>query len=164
MSFGTSSSRESSTPVFQTFPGATGDATYGTSGQIFNQTQGITTAGVQSPFAKSLEDTLLNPKFGARTDSEQALLNSLMDTTAARGAVSGLGAPTQSALATSIAPTMVDMRNKNIEQLMGAKGQDVQQWQTQLQALLELVGLAMPQVMGGNQTTGTSSGFNIGLK
>ena len=153
MSAGRSRSNESSSPVFQTFPGATGDASYGTSGDVFKQTRGLTTSGVQSPFAKSLEDTLLNPQFGARTSSEQALIDSLMDVTSARGAVSGFGAPTQSALATSIAPTMVDMRNKNIEQLLGAKGQDVQAWQSQLQSLLELVGLSMPQIMGGQQSS-----------
>jgi hypothetical protein len=149
-------SHEESKTIFKDLPGATGDTGYGTSGDVFNQARGMTTAGMQSPFSKSLEETLLNPQFGARTSSEQALLNSLMDTTAARGAVSGLGAPTQSALASAIAPTMVGMRNQDISSMLQGRGQDTQAYQSQLQALLELTGLAMPQTVSGSSTTGSS--------
>lgn len=143
---GSSESTSTTTPVYHTSPNALGTTDYNTSADLFNRADALTAAGPtmrnigdfssygdiyntrnvdMSPFSKSLEDAILNPQFGARNDSEQALLNSIMDVTAGRGAVSGLGAPTQSALATSIAPTMVDLNQKYVQNLLGAREGDI---------------------------------------
>lgn len=158
---GSSESTQTTTPVFKTTPNALGTTDYNTSARLFNQAEGLTTAGVNSPFSQPLQNAILNPSYGVDTQSEQDLLNSIMDLTAGRGAVSGLGAPTQAALASSIAPTLVDLRQRDIENLMGANDQQIKLWMAQLQALAELTGLAMPQEIVSTSSTGSSDSNNI---
>jgi hypothetical protein len=129
---GRTHSKQSSTPIFKEFSGAFGEEGYGKSSELANMLQSLLTSGGD---------------YGAESGSEQNLLNSIMDQTAGRGAVRGLGAPTQGSLATSIAPTLVDMSQKRRQQDIGG--------------LLELIGLAMPQVVGGNVSSGSSGGWNI---
>ncbi len=78
-----------------------------------------------------------------------------MDITAGRGAVRGLGAPTQAGLAQTIAPTLAGMRQQRVENLMGARGQDIGVRGQDIMGLLELAGLTMPQVVGGQRGTGS---------
>jgi hypothetical protein len=105
---------------FGSYGDITGVGDFGSYGDVYNVRD-----TASSPFSQSLENALLNPSYGARTGNEQALLNSLMDVTAGRGAVSGLGAPTQSSLATSIAPTLVSLNDQYIKNLMAAKEGDI---------------------------------------
>lgn len=129
---GRSHSQQSSEAVFKQFAGAFGDEGYGKSSELANMLQSI----ISGP-----------GDYAAQTGSEQALINSLMDQTAGRGSVRGLGAPTQSGLATAIAPTLVDLSQKR-------RGQDIG-------ALAELIGLAMPQTVGGQRSHGTGGGWKI---
>lgn len=142
---GVSKSKETSSPIFRQFAGAYG-------GGKGDYTQSSRLAG-------SLEGVLgnsdfLNPDYGPQTENESNLINSLMDLTAGRGAVRGLGSPTQSGLATALAPTLVDLRNQDIQNRTAVRSQDIA-------GLLELIGLAMPQVVGGQSSTGRSTGLNI---
>lgn len=129
---GRSHSQQTSTPVFEQFAGAFGEEGYGKSAEL----------------ATMLQDLISSPgDYAATTGSEQALIESIMDQTAGRGAVRGLGPPTQTALGQAIAPTLVDLSTKR-------RGQDIG-------ALAELIGLAMPQVVGGTAGHGTSGGWKI---
>lgn len=153
---GQSSSSQTSQPQFQTFPGAFG---YGQSAGLMNQAQGI--INQQSPYSGALQQSILNPQFGPATTAESNLLNSLMDLTSGRTASRGLGAPTQESLAAGIAPEMVGLQQSQIQNLMGGQGLTQALQGQNLNALLNMVGLAMPQVVGGNVTKGTSSGWKI---
>ncbi len=147
-------------------PGSYGTTGYGPSSRLSKSAESLISGGLTSPFSQSLEDSLLRPSYGPDTASETALLNSIMDLTSGRGAVRGLGAPTQTALAQSIAPTLVDLRQKDIQNLLSAEQQNLGATNThtamQLQALMELIGLSMPQTQSGNASTGSSSGYGIG--
>jgi hypothetical protein len=204
---GGSEGTTTTTPVYNTTAGATGDLGYGTSTSLFNQGQSLYNQGpnqvpigsfdsygsITQPrnvddgfFTKSLMDAITNPTYGVNNPNDTAMIDSLMDVTAGRGAVSGLGAPTQSSLMTSIAPTLADIRNREMGYLstgregdiamrgqdVGMRGQDIgrntelrgqdiginaqnlQQWQTGLQALMEMIGLAMPQTVMTSNTQG----------
>lgn len=140
---GFNKSEEESNPIFKQFAGAFGGAgnDYTKSSELGGQLQ------------EMLGDrSFMDQGFGPQNANEQNLLNSLMDVTAGRGAVRGLGAPTQSSLAASIAPTLVDMRQQGISNQLGARGQDIA-------GLSELIGLAMPQLIGGQQSTGSGKGY-----
>lgn len=137
-----------SAPAFQTFGGSYGDTDYSTSKRLSQQAEGM--IGSKSAFSTPLEQMLLNPKYGAGNANESALINSLLDATAGRTATRGLGAPTEGAMGAAIAPTLVSLRNSEIQNLLGAEASANQGKQLDLQALLEMIGYAMPQVMGGN--------------
>lgn len=155
---------QSSSFVTNTSPGSFGREGdwYAPPERLSKMAESLISGASTSPFSKSLEDMLLRPSYGPDNASETALLNSIMDLTSGRGAVRGLGAPTQSALAQSIAPTLVDLRQKDVQNLLGA-GQENRATQTmQLQSLMELIGLAMPQLQSGSTSTGYSKGLGLG--
>ena len=158
-------SEQTSTPVFQQFAGAFGNNDYSKSTQLAGMAEKGLNANTPftSAFDKPLEEALLNPSFMPTSQADQNMLNSLMDLTAGRGAVRGLGAPTQSSLAQTIAPELLQMQQGQVQGLtnaraqdIGLRGQDIQQQQGSMQALLNLIGLAMPQVVVGASTTVTS--------
>lgn len=154
---------ESSSPTYAMFPGSygyqPGQGPYAQSRGISNDIRNM--IGQESPYQSTLQNALLNPQFGPQNQAETSLINSLMDLTAGRSAASGLGAPTQLALETSIAPTITGMQNQYIQQLLGGQGL----WQSgqtnNIQQLLELLGYAMPQTIAGNK--GSGMGFNANL-
>lgn len=148
-----------SAPVFQTFGGSYGDTDYSSSRRLSQQAEGA--IGGSSPFATPLEQALLNPQFGARNPAETALLNSAMDLTAGRSAVRGLGPATQASLVSATAPLLNQFYNQNIQNLMGAEGLSQQGKATNLQALMELIGYSMPQIMGGTQSQESSRGVGL---
>lgn len=129
---GRSYSNQSSEAIFKQFAGAFGEEGYGKSGELAGMLESILSGGGD---------------YGAESGAEQNLINSLMDQTAGRGSVRGLGAPTQSGLAQAIAPTLVDLSQKK-------RGQDIG-------GLLELIGLAMPQTVGGQKSQGSGGGWKI---
>lgn len=128
-------------------------------GRIGGQLESLLGEGVRGAFGQPLEQALLQPEFGPTTASETAVLESLMDLTAGRGAVRGLGAPTQAGLAQTIAPTLVGMRQQGIQNLMGARAQDVGVRGQDIMGLLELAGLSMPQLIGGQESRGRGTKF-----
>ena len=143
---GASKSKSTSAPVFKEFPGA-----YPTGVAGSREKSGELAGSLESLLA---DQSFLQPDFAPQTTNEQNLLNSLMDVTAGRGAVRGLGAPTQAGLAESIAPTLLGLRQQDIQNRLGARGQDIG-------GLLELIGLAMPQLIGGQTSTSRSGGLKI---
>lgn len=209
---GSSTETSTTTPETMISGGATGDTGYGTSTDLFNTMSGMSTSGptlksigdfssygdVQDVnggyFTTNLMDALNNYSNGQTspglTTSEQGVINNLMDQTSARGAVSGFGAPTQSALATAIAPTMVGYEenywNTLLDSLQTGREGDIslyntdtqrnldlmnldlsqnqltsQNWSTTLSSLASLIELAMPQYTYGSSTTGASDSQNI---
>ena len=92
-----------------------------------------------------LRSELTSPNFAPQTSSEQSILSSIMDLTGGRSAARGLGAPTQGALAQSIAPTLVNQRNARVSNLAQALGLEQGFRGQTLGGLLELGTLAMPQ-------------------
>lgn len=153
---GHSQSSSTSTPVFKQFAGAFGNNDYTKSGQLGTQAQGM--IGQGSSYDKPLQEALTNPSFMPTTQADTNLLNSLMDLTAGRGAVRGLGAPTQSSLAQAIAPELINLQQGQVQGLEAARGQDIQSQGQQLQALLNLIGLSMPQVVGGSTSNAKGTG------
>jgi hypothetical protein len=117
---------------------------------VFRQFPGAFGASPESGrLAGSLEDILSGgTRFEPRSMSETNLINSLADLAGGRSAVRGLGAPTAGSVAGAIAPTLVGLRQ-------GERGQNIQ-------GLLELIGLAMPQVVGGQRTRGRQFQFGLG--
>ena len=159
---GGSTQHQSSSPVFQEFPnawGETGSAAAGRSGGFGNQAAGMIGSG--TPYDKALQDAILNPSYSPTSASDQAVLNSLMDVTAGRGSVRGLGAPTQSSLAQAVAPQLVQNRQNQIQDLLGGQAQALQGKGIDLQALLQLIGYGMPQIAGGTQSSGGGFGFKV---
>ncbi len=160
---GGSSSKQTTDFIVKEFPGLFGTPEGARVGGKLENILGR--PAFDSPFSQPLEQALLQPTFGPETASEQALLGSIMDVTAGRGAVRGLGAPTQASLAQSVAPQLIGMRQQGIENLLGAQGQDItaglgERGQT-IGGLTELAGLVMPQLIGGGTGTGKSKGLNL---
>ena len=133
---GHSSSSQTSTPTTTYTPGSFGTTDYGKSSQLSSQLESL----INTPMS-----------FGPQNSDEQNFLSSIMDQTGGRAAVRGLGAPTGSALASDIAPAMLGFQQQAETARMGT-----------MQGLAELIGLAMPQVVGGTKTTGSSGGWKIG--
>ncbi len=94
--------------------------------------------------------------FAPQTESEQAIIDSLIDLTQGQTATRGLGPATEGALAQSIAPTLVGFREAEAQRGLQKRGQDIQ-------GFLELAGLAAPQVIGGqvSKTTGPGIGGKV---
>ena len=74
----------------------------------------------ENPFLKRLEEALLNADFDQLNPEQNALLNQAQDVTAGRGAVRGLGAPTQASLISATAPLLANFRQQNINNLLGS--------------------------------------------
>jgi hypothetical protein len=136
VSFGSSSARSSLQT--QEFPGIFGGADRGAPRRIGLNIQDILGQDVG---------------FGGRTGTENELISQLIDLAGANTAVRGLGAPTAESIASSIAPTLLNLR----QQRVGERGQRVQ-------GLLELAGLASPQIVAGQQSTARDFGFGIGTQ
>ncbi len=127
-----------------------------------------------SPFQDELRGSLLNPSFGADTASEEALLSQIESRTAGVAGVRGLEL-TKGALAQNLAPALIGLRQDRIGNLssaltqdIGLQGQNIQQRgqdfsgrQQDIMGLLGLAGLAMPQIVGGNQSSGSSKNFGL---
>jgi hypothetical protein len=88
--------------------------------------------------------------FGGRTQAENQLLSELIDITGAQTAVRGLGAPTAENIASSIAPTLLNFRQQRVAE-RGQRGG----------LLLELLGLAAPQVVAGQRERQRGTQFGI---
>lgn len=165
----------------QQFPGLTGTPE---GQQIWDQLQAIfgspgtsDSVGMSSAFQGPLQDAILNPQFGPTSESETAFLDSIMSLTQGQSSLRGLGPATQGGLAQNLAGPLMQLRNQQIGNLSGAFGQDIgirgqdidQRGQDlnaymaergmNIQGLLELAGLTMPQIIAGSETN-TSSPFN----
>jgi hypothetical protein len=96
--------------------------------------------------------------FGPQSTAETNLLNSLMDLTNARTAAAGLGPASSTTLARNIAPTLTNLRQQNVQNLLQERGQT-------LGGLLQLAGLAAPEstvVEEGRSDIGLQLGFGGG--
>jgi hypothetical protein len=108
-----------------------------------------------------LQQETLRPEFGAQSASEQALLEQIMSLTGGKSAARGLGPATQGALAQDLAPALIGLRESRLGGLRGAAGIEQAGQAQAIQGLLELAGLAAPQVVGG-QVSKTKGGVNLG--
>jgi len=100
-----------------------------------------------------LEESLLNPQYGPSTASEQALLDSVASQTQGASALRGLGPATQGSLAKALAPELANLRQKEIQNLLGGVGVESQRAGIDFAGLLELIGLATPRVNARGQET-----------
>lgn len=145
----------------QTTPNAYGTTDYSQSGSLANMLQSLITQGTGNygAYSGALQQAITNPDFSTNSTSQQNMINSLMDQTAARGSVRGLGSPTSSSLATAIAPTLAGFQQQNVQNLMGARQQDLTSRGVDMSSLLELIGYAMPQIVSGQKSIGRA--FNM---
>ena len=93
--------------------------------------------------------------FGGTTAAQDELLNFLTGEANRRTSVRGLGPASAGDIAQNIAPALIGFREQEEQRRLGRRGQDIQ-------GLLELIGLAMPQVVGGQATTGTGKSLTLG--
>ena len=140
----------------QQFPGLFGTDVGSGIGQQLQDIFG----GGQSQIGSQLINELLNPTFGATTASEQSLLDSVIGQTGGRTAARGLGAPTEGGLAKALAPELIGMRQGRITNLLGALGAERGFRGQDIQGLLELAGLSMPQIVAGQRGSGFQFGIN----
>lgn len=151
--------------------------------QILNVPAAIGTGPAMSRFRPAYESSVLD-RF-TPTTAETDLLNTVSDRTAAQFASRGLGATpiAASATAASIAPTLVELRQRQIENLrqglagdvseqasgrdaaIAQRGQTIQsllaQYGTRLQALLNLFeSAAIPRGLGQETRGGTNPIFS----
>lgn len=138
---------------------ASSAASYSRSGAFGNQLAGMVGAGTS--YDQALLNAVLNPSYAPTSAADQSILNSLMDVTAGRGAVRGLGAPTSTSLAQAVAPQLVQNRQSQIQNLLSGQGQALQGKAIDIGALSELIGYAMPQIAGGTTSSGSGKGIKI---
>lgn len=136
-----------------------GPSPYTRSGAFADQLSGMVGAG--TAYDTALQSAILNPSYAPTSAADQSILNSLMDVTAGRGAVRGLGAPTSTSLAQAVAPQLVQNRQSQIQNLLSGQGQAFQGKALDMNALSELIGYAMPQIAGGTQSQGSGKGIKI---
>jgi len=109
-----------------------------------------------SVYANPLKTSLLNPSFAPSSAAEQSLLDTIMSQTHGASAFRGLGPSSQEALASSIAPTLIQFNQQKIANLMSAlgldyqtglaaRGQDLSANQAKSMLELQLANLATPQ-------------------
>ena len=157
---GSSSSQQQGGLQVQQMPNALGNTGYQTSSNLFSQAAGQ--QGQQNPFLPQLYNTLTNPDFSNQPGTVGAnLIQSIMDQTSGNTAVRGLGAPTQTALGAAIAPTMEQLYQGQVSGLTGGSSAYTADQSQNMTALLNLIGLAMPQTIAGEQTSGSSGGWQF---
>ncbi len=152
-------SRQSSDFNVQQFPGLFGSPEGQRVGGTLESLLGQGTGG--SAFANPFQQAVLNPQFGPTTGSEQGFLKSIMDLTQGAAATRGLGPATQGGLAQNLAAPLMQLRQQQIGNLGQGIGQDLQARGQDIQGLIELAGLVMPQLVGGNTSSGKSGQFGI---
>jgi hypothetical protein len=82
-----------------------------------------------SAFGNPLQSELSSPNFGPQNPNEQALINSLISQVQGNSAVRGLD-PSFGSIAQTIAPELINMRQKRIDNLQGAFGGELGASQT----------------------------------
>lgn len=137
------------------FPGLTGTP----EGQQVAQALQSIFGGGPGRIGQQLGQELLAPTFGPTTESEQALLDSILSQTQGQTAVSGLGPATEGALGQAIAPTLVQQRQQRISNLQAALDPQLGRREQDIAGLIGLGELIMPQVVAGQR----SSGFGFGV-
>jgi hypothetical protein len=151
VSFGSQKSRLQT----QEFPGLTGTQE---GQQVAQALQGIFGGG-PGRLGQQLGQELLAPTFGPTTQSEQALIDSIISQTQGETATRGLGPATEGSLAQAIAPTLVEQRQQRVSNLQAALDPQLRGREQDIAGLIGLGQLLMPQVVGGQKTTG----FNFGV-
>lgn len=133
-------------------PGLTGTA----EGQdIYNQLQGLFDTGLNSPELSQLRN-LMGGAPVQRTADENAIIQDLVNISGAGSAARGLGAPTAGGIAQNVAPTLANQRQQRVSNLQKALGLQLSSRGQDIQGLLGLGGLVMPQ----NIVQSTSSGLD----
>ncbi len=154
----------------QQFPGAFGTPDSARiAGNLESLLGGGPEFGFTSAFQQPFQSAVLSPEFGADTASEQALLKSISSLTQGASAARGLDQATPGALAQNLAPALIGLRQQDIQNLsgglqqeIGLRGQDIGIRGQDIQGLTELIGLAMPQIVAGQQAKGKSGGLEVG--
>jgi hypothetical protein len=110
--------------------------------------------------ARSLEDLLGAPTptagFRPQSAAQQQLIRDLTEQVSGQAAVRGLGRPTGASVAQAIAPTLVGFQQAQQQADLARRAQTIQ-------GLLELTGLALPQIVGGQTTRERQRGFQLGV-
>ncbi len=122
-----------------------------------------TLLGPQAGFLSQLQQELAQPTFGAQTAGEEALLSSIQAATQGATAARGLGPATQGALSQALAPTLVGLRQQRVGNLAQALGLEQAGRGQQIGGLLELAGLAAPQVIAGQKQVTRGPGLGASL-
>lgn len=110
-------------------------------------------------FLGQLQQELGQPTFGAQTAAEEGLLSAIQSATQGATAARGLGPATQGALAQALAPTLVGLRQQRVSNLAQALGLEQAGVGQRVGGLLQLGGLAMPQIIAGQQQQTTQPGI-----
>lgn len=128
---------------------------------------------VSSPYTGLLYQQLARPAFSPTGDVTNKFLNDISDRIKGPAVLRGIDpniAPSE--LSTALAPAITALNNQRISNLHGALGtdlssqlaqrnQNIGQMGQNIEALLNLGGLSMPQIIGGQR--GESKGTNIQL-
>lgn len=131
--------------------------------------------GIAGRAQELTQPTQLPTGFGGRTESENALLQEIMGLTGGGTAARGLGAPTQGALGSQLAPALMQLRQQDIQNILsqgqlgvqqlgaltGAAGVGGQERLGGIQGILDLAGLSMPTPVVQQKKSG--GGFLSGL-
>ena len=144
--FSTGKSTEKGTFKTKRFAGAFGDE-----GDVQGASRRIAT-GLEELLGQGAEP----PPFGGTTAAQNQFLEFLTGEANRRTAVRGLGPASAGDIAQNIAPALIGFRQQGIENQAARRGQDIQ-------GLLELLGLAQPQILGGTETTGKETKLGIGV-
>ena len=115
-----------------------------------------------SPFQSPLQKALMGSEYGSYTAAEEAGFDDLGNRVGGITALRGLGAPTKLDLAKNMMPAIQNAEQNKITNLMNAFGADAEHGLNlegiDTNMLLDLIALSMPELVGGNR----SSGWNIG--
>ena len=165
---GFSSSKQSTGFQAQQLPGLFGQGRQFEPGREIGQQLQSVLGGIspESAFQQPFEQSVLSPEFGPQSLAENELLNSLAALTQGTSALRGLGPSTPGALAQSLAPALIGLRQQQVGNLQGGAQLDLARNQQLIAGLLELAGLAIPQTVGGQVGSGRSFSFTpptIGL-
>ena len=159
---GFSGSTSKSKFVTKQLPGLFGaeGGTFGAGRRIGGKAEEVLGGG-EGAFQQPLEQAVLRPEFGPTTAAETNLLESLSGLTQGTAALRGLGPATPAALAQTLAPALIGLRQQKVGELQAGAGLDVQRRGQTIQGLLELAGLAAPQTVGGNVSRQRSLGLQV---
>ena len=107
-----------------------------------------------------LAEKLFNPQFGPDTASEKSLIDSIIAATQGNQATRGLN-PSVEAIASAIAPQLIQLRQQDIGNLQQQQGLNTQSLADLINAMLAKGQLGQKNFFAGNKSSGlgVSAGF-----
>mgnify|MGYP001578079278 CR=1 FL=1 len=138
--FGTS--KQKSRLQTQTLPGLFGGTSYEPGARIGSRVESILNQE--------------QPSWSTYNADEERLLGDIASRTHGASALRGLDSATPGSLAQMLAPQMINLQSRKFDEGMAKREQTIK-------GLLELAGYAMPQVIGGQKSSGSSFNVNATL-